>query len=153
IRTLSLAAEEIASLTGTSVAAVNRFSRAAGFEGFTDLKSALGEELQSAVEPVRKLGRSPRAAAPRAPSIDGEALQAACRMPQLQRAAGRLMKARRVWLLGFGASCHLAGYAAHVLTPFLPNVGTLAGDGGTEEAARRLARCARGDVLLAVSLP
>src|SRR5215468_11308369 len=56
IRTLSHSAEEIASFTGTSVAAINRFARAAGFEGFTNLKTVLGEELQSAVEPLRKLG-------------------------------------------------------------------------------------------------
>jgi DNA-binding MurR/RpiR family transcriptional regulator len=32
-------------------------------------------------------------------------------------------------------------------------VWTVSGEGGTEEAARRLARCGRGDVLLAISLP
>jgi DNA-binding MurR/RpiR family transcriptional regulator len=37
--------------------------------------------------------------------------------------------------------------------PFLAQVWPVAGEGGTEEAARRLTRCARGDVLLAVSLP
>ena len=58
IRTLSHSAEEIAALTGTSVAAINRFARAAGFEGFSDLKTVLGEELQSAVEPLRKLATS-----------------------------------------------------------------------------------------------
>src|SRR5215813_6995462 len=58
IRTLSHSAEEIAALTGTSVAAINRFSRAAGFEGFAHLKTVLGEELQSTVEPLRKLGAS-----------------------------------------------------------------------------------------------
>src|SRR5215472_13407465 len=58
IRTLSHSAEEIAGLTGTSVAAINRFARAAGFEGFTHLKAVLGEELHSTVEPLRKLGRA-----------------------------------------------------------------------------------------------
>src|SRR5262245_55925815 len=57
IRTLSHSAEEIASLTGTSVAAINRFSRAAGFDGFTHLKTVLGEELQSTVAPLRKLAK------------------------------------------------------------------------------------------------
>src|ERR1700756_4280129 len=55
IRTLSHSADEIASLTGTSIAAINRFSRAAGFAGFTHLKTVLAEELQSTVEPLRKL--------------------------------------------------------------------------------------------------
>jgi DNA-binding MurR/RpiR family transcriptional regulator len=165
IRTLSHSAEEIASLTGTSVAAINRFARAAGFEGFTHLKALLGEELQSSVEPLRKLGsakatsRSPKGRAGsrnvkvQTGVIDVEALQRAISGPQVQRAAGRLLNARQVLLLGLGTSSYLAGYAAHVLTPFLPRVWTIAGEGGTEEAARRSSRCGRGDVLVALSLP
>jgi DNA-binding MurR/RpiR family transcriptional regulator len=158
IRTLSHSAEEIASFTGTSVAAINRFARAAGFEGFTDLKTVLGEELQSAVEPLRKLG-PPKAKGrsqkgkPRAPVVDSEALHLATTGPQIQRVAARLLKARQVLLLGLGTSSYLAGYAAHALTPYLPRVWAVAGEGGTEEAARRLSRCGRGDVLVAVSLP
>jgi len=158
IRTLSHSAEEIASLTGTSVAAINRFARAAGFEGFTDLKAVLGEELQSAVEPLRKLASPKSKARPvkgraKAPVIDADALHRAIMQPQIQRVAGRLLKARQVWLLGLGTSSYLVGYAAHALTPYLPRVWAIAGEGGTEEAARRLSRCGRGDVLVAVSLP
>ena len=158
IRTLSHSAEEIAALTGTSVAAINRFARAAGFEGFTDLKTVLGDELQSAVAPLRKLvkpqtrARSGRGKGP-APVIDAEALRRAVTEPQIQRAAGRLLKARQVLLLGLGTSSYLAGYAAHALTPYLLRVWAVAGEGGTEEAARRLSRCGRGGVLVAVSLP
>src|SRR5262245_16487425 len=152
IRTLSHSAEEIAELTGTSVAAINRFSRAAGFDGFGHLKSVLGQELQSAVDPVRKL-KAPAPHNGAAAPIDGEALLAATAAPELRRAAGRLLKAQQVWLLGMGASSHLAGYAAHVLMPYLPRVATVAGEGGTEEAARRLSRCGRADALLAISLP
>lgn len=158
IRTLSHSADEIASLTGTSVAAINRFSRAAGFEGFAHLKTVLGEELQSTVAPLRKLAtpKSKTRAAKiwaRTPLIDVEALERATTSPQIQRVAGRLLKARQVLVLGLGTSGYLAGYAAHALMPYLPRVWTLAGEGGTEEAARRLSRCGRGDVLLAVSLP
>lgn len=158
IRTLSHSAEEIASLTGTSVAAVNRFACAAGFEGFSHLKTVLGDELQSTVEPLRKLrgakakGRSANAKTAAA-VIDAEALLRATTLPQIPRAAGRLLKARQVLVLGLGTSGYLAGYAAHALMPFLPRVWALAGEGGTEEAARRLSRCGRGDVLIAVSLP
>jgi DNA-binding MurR/RpiR family transcriptional regulator len=151
IRTLSHSAEEIASLTGTSVAAINRFARAAGFDGFTHLKTVLGEELQSTVAPLRKLRTAKTKS--RAPVIDSEALQRAASGRQIERAAGRLLKAHHVMLVGLGSSSYLAGYAAHVLMPYLPQVWTVAGEGGTEEAARRLARCGRGDVLIAISLP
>src|SRR5215475_3460029 len=90
IRTLSHSAEEIATLTGTSVAAINRFARAAGFEGFTDLKAALGEELQSTVDPLRKLARTKGKAGARSskstPSVlDSDALQRATTVPNIQR--------------------------------------------------------------------
>jgi len=158
IRTLSHSAEEIASLTGTSVAAINRFARAAGFDGFTHLKAVLGDELQSTVQPLRKLrgaGTADRTKKAKSapPTLDTEALQRAIAAPGIQAAAGRLLKARQVLALGLGASSYLAGYAAHELMPYLPRVWTLAGEGGTEEAARRISRCGRGDVLLAVSLP
>jgi DNA-binding MurR/RpiR family transcriptional regulator len=140
------------------VAAINRFARAAGFEGFAHLKSLLGEELQSNLAPLRKLGRAGSSARSlkaktAAATIDAHALQRATSAPQIQRAAGRLLKAEQVLLLGLGTSGYLAGYAAHALMPYLPHVWALAGEGGTEEAARRLSRCARGDVLIAVSLP
>ena len=165
IRTLSHSAEEIASLTGTSIAAINRFARAAGFDGFTHLKTVLGEELQSTVEPLRKLEepktarRSPKSkrsaskASAVSVAIDTEALQRAATAPQIQRVAGRVLKARQVSVLGLGTSSYLAGYAAHLLMPYLPRVWTISGEGGTEEAARRLSRCERGDVLIAISLP
>jgi DNA-binding MurR/RpiR family transcriptional regulator len=147
IQTLSRSAEEIAELTGTSVAAINRFSRVAEFDGFGHLKAVLGEELQSAVDPVRKLdtGTARRSRA----TVEHAALQAAGSGPEVQRAAGRLLKAHQVWVLGLGASSYLAGYAAHVLMPYLPCVIP----GGTEEVARRLARCGPNDVLVAISLP
>ena len=151
IQTLSCSADEMAALTGTSVAAINRFSRAAGFDGFAHLKNTLGKQLESVVDPVRKLsGAKARAGAG---PIAADALQAACAAPEIRRAAGRLLKARNVWLLGLGASSYVAGYAAHVLMPYLPQVWAVAGSGGTEVAARRLARVAKGDVMLAVSLP
>lgn len=158
IRTLSHSADAIASLTGTSVAAVNRFARAAGFDGFTHLKTVLAEELQATVEPLHKLGRArPRSRSSRveagSPVIDGEALQRAATVPDIHRVASRLPKARQVLVLGLGTSSYLAGYAAHVLMPYLPRVWTVVGEGGTEEAARRLARCGRDDVLIAISLP
>lgn len=151
IQTLSHSAEGIAALTGTSVAAINRFARAAGFDGFAHLKSTLGKELQSAAAPVQKIQSA------RGRSVDTDmsaqiALTVSAKR-QVEHAAGRLMKARQVWLLGLGASSYLVGYAGHILTPYLPQVWPVAGEGGTEESARRLTRCANGDVLLAMTLP
>lgn len=153
IQTLSHSAEEIARLTETSVAAVNRFSKAAGFSGYSHLKSVLAQELQSAVDPIRKISGQLRDRRSAARQTQGEALEEAVHAPEIRRVAARLLKARQVWLLGMGASSHLAGYAMHVLMPYLTNVAVVAVQGGTEEAARRLLRCGSKDVLVAFSLP
>src|SRR5262249_44182306 len=73
IQALSYSAEEIASLTGTSVAAVNRFARSAGCNGFAHLKTLLGEALQSAVQPLNKLA-SASGKESSAPALDADAL-------------------------------------------------------------------------------
>ena len=151
IQALSRSAEEIAELTGTSVAAINRFSRVAGFDGFGHLKAVLGEELQSAVDPVRKLRAGSTAQSPS--SVGSDVLRSLGSSPEVQRAAGRLLKAHQVWLLGLGASSYMAGYAAHVWMPYVPRVASVAGEGGTEEVARRMAHCGPNDLLVAISLP
>lgn len=150
IQTLSQSAEEIAVLTGTSVAAINRFSRVAGFKGFADLKAQLGVELQSAQERIQKLG-NPQAES-ELPAIS-QAISEAATGPLVSRVAGQMMKARRVWLVGFGSSSYLAGYAAHALLPYLDSVASVSGEGGSEEATLRLTRCGKGDVMIALTLP
>lgn len=150
IQALSRSAGQLARQVGSSVTAVHRFARAAGFEGFAHLKAVLGEELRTVADSVRKLdGRTRKGSVP----IDAGALQAAASGPQLERAAGRMLKAHHVWFLGLGASSHLAGYAVHLLMPYLPRVSLVSGEGGTVSAARRLARCDASDVVVAISLP
>lgn len=162
LRAIALSAEEVAQQSGASLAAVNRFARSAGFEGFAHLKTALAEELQDAAEPIRKLMPTsasarnsapdtshPLAAAQRNLQVAAQALDAKA----LDHAARRILKARILYTLGFGMSSYLAETAAHLLMPFGPTVTNLAGDGGTEAAARRMTHIGPGDVLLAISLP
>ena len=151
IQTLSLSAEELARQAGTSVAAVNRFSQAAGFAGFADLKSALAHDLQSATAPVRKLEQARRTRG--RDSIDIDAVLEAARSVKIERVADRLLKAPQVWILGLGLTSYVAGYAAHAFTPYLRKAYAVAGAGGTEVAARNLSTLDKGDVLLAMSLP
>lgn len=156
IQTLSISAEEIAERTGTSVSAVNRFSRAAGFEGFSDLKAVLGVELQAITDPLHKLNRpgsTKEAAKKTVPVIDPPALQQAVANPAIAKLAGRLLKADRVWVLGLGQSNALAAYAVHAFSAYLKQVSAASGAGGTEVAARRLSVCGKGDVIIAISLP
>jgi DNA-binding MurR/RpiR family transcriptional regulator len=151
IQALSLSADEIAVRTKTSVAAVNRFAKAAGLGGFADMRIRLGEELDSAMEPVQKL----QGATGKSDISDSAAQEIfdAAQSPEVVRLADRISQAKRVWFLGLGASNCFANYAEHSLTPFVNSVFSLAGNGGTEEVARRLAHCAASDILIALSLP
>lgn len=158
LRAIALSAEEVAQQSGASLAAVNRFARSAGFEGFAHLKSELADELQDAAEPIRKLmPQAPRkTAAEHALGTAQRNLQLAAQaldVKTLDAAARRILKARVLYTLGFGVSSCLAGAAAHYLMPFCPTVVHLSSDGGTEAAARRMTRIGKDDVLLAVSLP
>jgi DNA-binding MurR/RpiR family transcriptional regulator len=55
LRVISMSADDVAVQAGASLAAVNRFARSAGFDGFAHLKATLAEELHEASEPIRKL--------------------------------------------------------------------------------------------------
>ncbi len=153
IQTLSLSAAELAVEAGASLAAVNRFSQAAGFQGFADLKSALGIELQSATAPLRKLEVSASRGKRGKEVMEVEQILEAGRSAKIPPIADRLLKGEQVFILGLGLSSYLAAYAAHAMTPYLKNAFAISGPGGTEAAARRLSTIGQGDILIAMTLP
>jgi DNA-binding MurR/RpiR family transcriptional regulator len=155
IQTVSHSAEEIAALTGTSVAAVNRFSRAAGFEGFAVLKTAWGRELQSVIDPVRKLSAQAGNQTRRGSGAAGDwaAIDQAVASAPIEKVAGKLLKARQVWVAGLGMTSHIAAFAADGLEPYARQVRPLTGAGGIEQVLRHMLGCGPGDVLLAITLP
>jgi len=124
LRAIALSADGVAQQSGASLAAVNRFARSAGFEGFAHLKTALAEELQDTTEPIRKLmpqshapdngsrgaGHSSLGTAQRNLQLAAQALDAKA----LDQAARRMLKARILFTLGFGISSYLAETAAHL---------------------------------------
>lgn len=163
LRVISISAEEVAHQSGGSLAAVNRFAREAGFEGFAHLKAALSEELHEASEPIRKLmpaadsSRTPLKAGRVGHFVHAEAnlRLAAQAMTEttMDQAAKRLLKSRHVFMLGLGLGNALAQATSHLLLPYLQGVTLVSGEGGTEVAARRLMRITAQDSLLALSLP
>ncbi len=164
LRVLSMSAEEVARQSGASLAAVNRFARIAGFEGFTHLKARLSEEFHETSEPIRKLigdraGNVPgRRTGDRTDLFqDAETNLQGARQAidpaTLDEAARRLMASDTVFVLGLGLGNVIASGAALLLIPYLRNVVHVAGEGGTEVAARRLVNVGPKDTLLAVSTP
>ncbi len=154
-------AEEVARACGSSLAAVNRFAKHAGFDGFADLRLSLGKSLHQTLAAVTKLQainasgeQFSTATQALAQAMDNLARASdRCDVQLLDRLAERICKARKLLFLGFGASSHVAAFGANVMQPYLPNVVNVADVGGTEQAMRRLADIGAGDVLIAISMP
>lgn len=160
---VTLSAEEVANACGGSLAAVNRFAKHAGYEGFADLRLHLGRQLQQALEPVNKLRAAHGPEAATAGAVGEQAfghtqrnLQAAaqaCDPGLLDQLAQRICRARRVLFMGFGSSHHVAAFGADVLQPYLPQVVEVTSAGGSEQVVRRMTGLTEQDVLIAISLP
>lgn len=134
LRVISISADEVARQAGSSLAAVNRFARSAGFDGFSHLKSALSEELQEAAEPIRKLRNNAESGSVmQSLFVDAENnVRVAGQSNGLQlidEAARRLLASRQVFTLGLGLGHMLASAASLLLLPFLPTVISAAGEG------------------------
>lgn len=116
---VTLSAEEVANACGGSLAAVNRFAKHAGYEGFADLRLHLGRQLQQALEPVNKLraAHEPAASAVGAQAFEHtqrnlQAAAQACDPGLLDQLAQRIC-AR-------GASCSWALAAPTMWQPLAP---------------------------------
>lgn len=153
---------QLAAAAEISIATANRFVKALGYEGYAAFRAALVSALTAAASPVERL-RSARAEGLTAPAIicrafeedmaNVEATLVGLTDEASARAVNMLCAAKRIFTLGFGSSAYLAGFAAHRLQPFREDVHSVSGEGGTEEAARRLFRVSSGDLILVYSFP
>ncbi|MES2940774.1 MAG: MurR/RpiR family transcriptional regulator [Pseudomonadota bacterium] len=158
----TLSIDALARQCGVSLASMNRFVRALGYSGYSAFREHWQQELRAGVPPLEKLRRQ-QSANPSPPQLlqaalaeGAEQLQAAASgidAAQLRRVAKLLQEAPRVTVFGADVSAHLAGYFASYLSLFRGGVECLAGAGGPTEAFRRLLAPARGEVLVALSLP
>ncbi|MCW8174370.1 MurR/RpiR family transcriptional regulator [Verminephrobacter aporrectodeae] len=153
--------EELAQATGVSVATANRFARTIGHEGYPEFRADLLQTFKAALEPVEKLRARQTGALAHdtlatvmAQSADN--LEATARMlsahtcEQLVRA---LRQAERVYIVGFGGSAFLASSALHHLDPHCRNAHLIGGEGGGEQAVRRMNKLRAKDLVLGISFP
>ncbi|PWC32801.1 MurR/RpiR family transcriptional regulator [Azospirillum sp. TSO35-2] len=154
---------QLAAKAGVSEPSVLRFCRSAGFGGFQEFKIGLAQHLaasaaweQAADRPtplVRDLSPGDSVAGA-AEKVLNRAIDALVRLrsrldaPALERAAATLAQARRVQIVGVGASGAVALDAHHKLFRLLPQV-TASTDAHLQAMAA--ATLGRGDVLLAIS--
>jgi len=147
---LSLTVTELAEASGSSEASVIRFCRDLDFESFQAFKLALATELagQSSKSTSEETGWSDLDA------IADRAILAVRETQDLQRRetidllVGRLLKARRITAVGFGASAVTASYVQYKLTR-LGLACTVQCD--PHMAAMSVAQMTRDDVVLVVS--
>ncbi|HEY0201226.1 MAG TPA: MurR/RpiR family transcriptional regulator [Burkholderiaceae bacterium] len=154
--------DELAAKAGVSVATANRFARALGFDGYSAFRAELVRGFEPLLAPVEQLRGNVAK-----PATVGEVfasalaecrhnIEATCQSlapASCEEAVRRILAARTVHIVGFGASAWLAGLLQHGLDSYCADVRLLATAAGVTHAARALARGGPQDLLVALSFP
>ena len=152
---------ELGASTGASTAAVHRFAKAMGFDGFIGLRQALLVNLRGWVAPAVQIPEALDLASGHF-SLGQQVQQAKHNLDTLMDSNPQssfdavvqaLEGARRLYIIGFGNSFHMAGLLGAFLIPFGKDVSVVSNDGGVDITAHRIAPITADDVLLALSLP
>ncbi|PRY03864.1 MurR/RpiR family transcriptional regulator [Paraburkholderia sp. BL25I1N1] len=161
-RAATMRIDELASVVGASVATANRFARALGFDGYPQFREALVRGFEATLAPVERLRSAQESLAAGDDVVDASLEQAATNLhatrtaidgAAAEAAVEAIIAARRVFVLGFGASAFLAGLMEHGLMPYHDNVQSLALMGGPSHAARRLFASNEGDLVIGIAFP
>lgn len=154
--------DELAASVGVSVATANRFARALDFEGYAQFRAALVLGFETTLAPVEKLRskleRSAKVADVFAGALADVERNLALTRQSLdpltcERAVDAVLKAQRVYIVGFGSSSWLGGLLQHGLDPYRDEVHLLATREGASYAAKVLSRARAGDLLVAIAFP
>lgn len=158
----TMAIDELAAALDVSVATANRFARALGFDGYPQFRAALVLGFESALAPVEKLRsqlESPATAVDvfigslsniqRNISLTQKSLDA----HTCEQAVNAILRARRIGIIGFGASTWLGGLLQRGLDPYCGDVHLLATVEGSSAAARVVSRLEATDLLIVIGFP
>ena len=161
-RAATMTIDELAHAVGMSVATANRFARALGFDGFPQFRAELVKAFESTLAPVEKLRtellKEATSAQIFAASLEEDLDNINGTLHQLNHAAcekavDMILRAPRIFVLGFSTSAYLGSILAHRLDPCCPTVQTIANDAGPTQAARRLFKLNEDDLVIAISFP
>ncbi|MHC1550518.1 MurR/RpiR family transcriptional regulator [Phyllobacterium sp. K27] len=162
LRVAAMPIDELASVTGVSVATANRFARALDFDGYAEFRSTLVLGFETALAPVEKLrsklGQSADAGdvftaalADMAGNI--ERTRQGLDKQECARAVKAILGARRVFIFGFGSSSWLGGLLLRSLELHCENVQLLASMEGSSYAARAIHRLRPDDLVIPIAFP
>lgn len=154
--------EEFALAVGTSTASANRFAKALGYSGYAPFRQDLIKGFESVLDPVHRL-KDGQKTSDSISQVFTNALTETERnlastrqnlnQTSAEKAVQMILKARRVFILGFGSSAYLSGIMERRLFPYKDMVVSLSNLGGIAEAARRLTFCNEHDLIIAISFP
>jgi DNA-binding MurR/RpiR family transcriptional regulator len=162
VRVSAMGINDLAASCAVSAATISRFARALDFANYAAMRGAIAGALQDELSPIEKLRgsieRHTGAAFPAGDSLDYAAAnigatRAGVTAAGLERVVGRIVRARTVYVMGFGLSAHLAAMMVLHLQPFCQQVVDVVAYGGTEVAAGRLMQITERDLLITISFP
>jgi DNA-binding MurR/RpiR family transcriptional regulator len=154
--------DEFAGAVGMSVATANRFARALKFDGYPQFRAALVKAFETTLAPVENLRSELQREASSIEIItaslqeDLDNIQGTLRLlnaAACEKAVNMILRAPRVFILGFSTSAYLGSIMAQRLDPCCPTVQTIADEAGPTQAARRLFKLTREDLVIAISFP
>ena len=154
--------DELAATVGVSVATANRFARVLDFEGYPQFRAALVLGFESTLAPVEKL-RSNLERPSGVADVFARALEdierntattrASLDRRSCERAVAAILKAQRIFIIGFGSSSWLGGLLQRNLDLYCGNVQLLASIESASYAARTLSRARPADLVIAIAFP
>ena len=162
LKVATLPIDELAATVGVSVATANRFARALAFQGYPQFRAALVLGFETALAPVEKLRSKLERPATVSDVFDAvlvdvarniESTRKALDPKACEQAVDAILRARRIAIIGFGASAWLGGLLQRNLELYCDNVQLLSSLEGSSDAARRLVRLNRSDLVIAISFP
>jgi DNA-binding MurR/RpiR family transcriptional regulator len=162
LKVATMPIDELAGTVGVSVATANRFARALDFDGYPQFRAALVLGFETALAPVEKLRSKLERPATVADVFDTaltdlarniEATRAALDLQSCQQAVDAILKAERIYIIGYGASSWLGGLLQRSLGLYCENVQLLASIESSSFAARTLSRLKPSDLVIAISFP
>lgn len=162
LKVATMPIDELAGAAGVSVATANRFARALEFEGYAQFRAALVLGFESTLAPVERL-RSKLEHTASVADVFASALDEVARNAEETRqsldarscaqAVSALLKAQRIYVMGYGASSWLGGLLVRNLDRYCENVQLLPSIEGSSYGARMLSRLKATDLVVVISFP
>lgn len=161
-RAATMTIDELSEAAGISLATANRFAHALGFDGYAPFRNALVADFASSLEPVEKMRHEVQKSATSAEIISAalsndirniEATRQGLVAEHCDQAVEMILKADRIFVIGFGASAFLAGIMVHALEPFCRTILSGVQPGGPSQTGRQFFKLDERDLVIAMAYP